>query len=60
VGSFEDIKKRAMNIQLYGYACKIISLDDLIHVKSTMKRPKDIATLEELKIIKAQTLQNKK
>lgn len=60
VGSFDEIKKRALNLQLYGYSCKIISLDDLIDVKSIMKRPKDIATLEELKIIKAQTLQNKK
>jgi predicted nucleotidyltransferase len=55
-GSFEEIKLRALNIKIYGYNCKVISLEDLIYVKSDMKRPKDIATLEELKIIQAELL----
>lgn len=53
-GEFTEIKSRAMKVQLYGYECWVISLDDLIKVKSSMNRPKDIATLEELKMIKAQ------
>lgn len=51
-GSFKDIKARALEIQLYGHACKVISLDDLIKIKESMKRPKDLATLNELKIIR--------
>lgn len=53
-GSFDEIKSRAMNIKIYDSNCKVISLDDLIYVKSNMKRPKDIATLEQLKIIQAE------
>ena len=33
---------------LHGCTCKVLSLDDLINVKSRMKRPKDLIVLEEL------------
>lgn len=51
-GSFEEIKKRAIEVQVFGYKCKVISIDDLIAIKSVMKRPKDQATLAELLVVK--------
>ncbi len=52
VGDFETIKKNAIEISLYGFICKVISIDDLIKVKETMKRPKDLQAVIELKKIK--------
>ncbi len=52
VGPFERIKAQAITVQLFGQDCKVISLDDLIEVKTAMTRPKDIATLQELKILR--------
>lgn len=52
-GNFHEIKSRALELQLYGYKCQVISIEDLIKVKESMQRPKDLATLEELKIILA-------
>lgn len=51
-GSFEELKKRAMEIPLYGHKCKVISIDDLIRIKESMRRPKDLQTVQELKLIK--------
>ena len=52
-GTFAEIKIRAANISLYGYTCKVMSIDDLIRVKSVMKRPKDLQALQELQLIKS-------
>ncbi|MFH1223208.1 MAG: nucleotidyltransferase [Pseudomonadota bacterium] len=52
VGSFEDVKKNAVEIKLYGHKCRVISVDDLIKSKETLKRPKDLIVAAELKSIK--------
>jgi hypothetical protein len=52
-GSFEEIKSRAQRIKLFGFNCAIISLDDLIKIKESMKRPKDRLVLQELIAIRA-------
>lgn len=52
IGTFEQIKQRAIVINVFGYECRVISLDDLIEIKTTMKRPKDQATLAELLAIR--------
>lgn len=57
-GSFEEIKGRSIEIALYGKKCRVISIDDLIRVKESMKRPKDLQTVHELKIIKQQLKYN--
>ncbi|MES2768211.1 MAG: nucleotidyltransferase [Bdellovibrionota bacterium] len=51
VGNFEVIKKNAIEINLYNYKCKVISLEDLIKIKESMTRPKDRETLNHLKQI---------
>lgn len=52
LGSFEELKSRAATVSLFGYDCHVLSLDDLIRVKETMSRPKDLIVLEELKALK--------
>jgi hypothetical protein len=52
LGSFAELKSRSMTVSLFGYDCHVLSLDDLIRVKETMRRPKDIIVLEELKALK--------
>jgi hypothetical protein len=51
-GDFSQLKSRAVEVDLYGHKCKVISLDDLIKIKESMNRPKDMQTLEELKRIR--------
>ena len=51
-GNFDTIKKNAIDIPLYGFTCKVISIDDLIKVKTVMNRPKDIQAVIELKKVK--------
>lgn len=53
-GDFEEIKEKSIEIPLYGYKCRVISIDDLILVKESMKRPKDIQAVLELKKVREQ------
>jgi predicted nucleotidyltransferase len=52
VGSFERVKKDAITAKVFGFSCKVISLDDLIAAKKAMGRTKDQAALVELLAIK--------
>lgn len=51
-GTFSEIKSRAVEVSLYGHKCKVISIDDLIQIKGSMKRPKDLQVLSELEAIR--------
>ncbi len=53
VGDYNRVTEQAVQISVFGQACKVMSLDDLILAKSAMNRPKDAAMLRELQIIKA-------
>jgi hypothetical protein len=52
VGSFDDLKKNAISVPLFGKNCLVMSLDDLIKSKETMPRMKDKIVLDELLKIK--------
>lgn len=52
VGDFNRVKEKALEVPLFGHKCKLISIDDLIKCKLTLKRPKDLACAQELEIIK--------
>lgn len=52
VGGFEMIHQRAVKVPLYGYTCKVISIDDLIAAKGAMGRDKDKLAIRELTVIK--------
>lgn len=51
VGDLEELKKTALEVELFGEKCKVISIQDLIKSKKFMGRPKDIAVLKELNCI---------
>ena len=52
IGSFEELKKRATKIPLFGLTCNVISIDDLITAKKALGREKDKIAVRELEIIK--------
>ncbi len=52
VGDFSMVSKSAIEISIQGHKCKIISLDDLIKCKKTLKRPKDLLVADELEVIR--------
>jgi predicted nucleotidyltransferase len=52
IGNFEEVSRSAIEIQIFGHKCKVISLDDLIKAKLTLKRPKDLVVANELELIR--------
>lgn len=52
VGDYDVLKKSCVEIKIYGYSCKLISIEDLIKAKLAIKRPKDLEVVKELEIIK--------
>src|SRR5665647_70978 len=48
VGDFAEVLKSAVEIQIFGHKCKVISLQDLIRCKQALKRPKDLLVAAEL------------
>lgn len=56
VGDYNELKKSCIELKIYGYACKLISIDDLIKAKLAIKRPKDLEVAKELQSIKVKTL----
>jgi len=49
IGDFEKVKRNSITITLYGYECRVVSIEDLIKIKETMTRPKDKETVLYLK-----------
>jgi predicted nucleotidyltransferase len=58
VGEFLEVSKAAIEIQIFGHKCKVISLNDLIKCKQTLKRPKDLLVAAELETIRQKTGQS--
>lgn len=58
VGDFEEVKKSSIEVSIFGHPCKVISIDDLIKSKKTLKRPKDLVVAEELVIIRGKKNHN--
>ena len=55
VGDYEILKKEAVEIELFGYPCKVISLPHLIASKEALNRDKDKIVLKELYAIRDQS-----
>ena len=55
VGDFERIRGHAVEIELFGRRCRVISLDDLIRAKEAVGREKDLLTVKELRAIREKT-----
>ncbi len=58
VGSFEEVLKQSVEVELPFGACRIIDIDALIRAKEAMNRDHDIITVKHLKEIKKQQNQN--
>lgn len=52
VGDFYSVLGNAVEIELYGGKCFLISLDNLIKSKKTLGRHRDLIVVEELEAIK--------
>ncbi|MBK7961517.1 MAG: nucleotidyltransferase [Bdellovibrionales bacterium] len=51
VGDYNRLKSQAVEIELFGQRCKVISIEDLIQSKEKMERHKDIMTARELRAL---------
>lgn len=52
VGSFEQVAENAIEIEIYGKKCRVISINDLVASKKSIGRDKDLAVVRELEAIK--------
>lgn len=57
VGDFARLKKRAVEVSLFGRTCAVISLDDLIAAKEAVGREKNLLAVKELRAIAAKRAQ---
>jgi hypothetical protein len=53
VGDFERVRSRAVEVELFGRPCRVMSLEDLIRAKETLGREKDLLAAKELRGIRA-------
>lgn len=51
IGGFEELKKRAVKITIFGKVCRVISIEDLIRAKESLGRDKDRIAAAELREI---------
>lgn len=49
VGDFEHVGKGAVQVELFGRICRVISIDALIRAKEAMGREKDLLAAKELR-----------
>lgn len=52
VGEFEQVRAGAIEVELFGRRCRVISMDDLIRAKEALGREKDLLAVKELKAIR--------
>ena len=50
-GTYEDLSAHTVDIQVFGVACRCLTLERLIHVKRAAGRPKDFEAIAELEAI---------
>jgi predicted nucleotidyltransferase len=53
VGDFQRLNSSAIEVELAGYKCRVISLPDLIQAKEAIGREKDLLAVKELRAIAA-------
>lgn len=52
VGDFDRVREGAIEIELFGRRCRVISLENLIHAKEALGREKDLLAVKELRAIR--------
>jgi predicted nucleotidyltransferase len=51
VGGFQEVSRGALELDLGGFRCRVMGLEDLIRAKRALGRPKDLRVAEELDFI---------
>jgi predicted nucleotidyltransferase len=52
VGDFESVRANAVEVDLFGLPCRVMSLDDLIRAKEALGRSKDAEAVLQLRAIR--------
>jgi predicted nucleotidyltransferase len=52
VGDFQRVQAGAIEVELFGSRCKVISIDDLIIAKEALGREKDLLAAKELRAVR--------
>lgn len=52
VGDFESVRANAIEVELFGRRCKVMSMDDLIRAKEAIGRQKDLQAVIQLRAIR--------
>ncbi|MDT4967142.1 MAG: hypothetical protein QOJ64_1879 [Acidobacteriota bacterium] len=52
VGNYEEAREASVTMQLYGFECRVFTLDALIASKRAAGRPKDLLVLPELEALR--------
>lgn len=55
VGDFDRVRSASVQVELFGYRCRVISLEDLIRAKEALGREKDLFAVKELRAIQEKT-----
>jgi predicted nucleotidyltransferase len=50
-GRYEDILPHSTELQVFGFACRLVDLEMLIRMKKAAGRPKDLEVLAELELL---------
>jgi hypothetical protein len=51
VGDYARVRHAAVEVEVFGRRCRVISIEDLILAKETLARPKDLLAAQELRAI---------
>jgi predicted nucleotidyltransferase len=51
-GTYSEMLDSSIEVELFGYRCRILDLDGLIRAKRASGRPKDLETIAELESIR--------
>ena len=51
IGDFDEARKSAVEVELFGHKVKVLALEPLIKAKESVGRPKDLLAATELRAI---------
>jgi len=50
-GTYEEIVPNCMTVDLFGFSCRAVTLETLVHLKRAAGRPKDLEIIAELEAL---------
>lgn len=51
-GMYHDLAERSIAVEVFGFSCRVVTLDALIAMKRAAGRPKDLEVLAELETLR--------